>query len=73
MTLQKRDYRDYPEGLEVFTRVLKRERARLDMKQNDQKDTMLLALKMEEEDQKEMWAASRRWKRQKTDSSPEPL
>lgn len=42
------------------------------MKQNDQKDTMLLALKMEEEDQKEMWAASRRWKRQKTDSSPEP-
>ena len=73
MTLQKGDYPDYPEGLEVFTRVLKRERARLDMKQNDQKDTMLLALKMEEVDQKEMWAAFRRWKRQKTDSSPEPL
>ena len=52
--------------------VLKRERARLDRKQNDQKDTMLLALKMEEEDQKEMRTASRRWKRQKTDSSPEP-
>ena len=42
------------------------------MKQNNQKDTMLLTLKMEEEDQKEMWPASTRWKRQKTDSSPEP-
>lgn len=72
MTLKQGDYPGYPEGLEVFTWVLKRERARLDMKQNNQKDTMLLTLKMEEEDQKEMRPVSTRWKRQKTDSSPEP-